>query len=171
MNRPIQMSLVPRNDVVISECGKYRYVLRRLLAANLGRNDGQLTIIMLNPSTADADTDDQTVRRCVRFARDNYNGLLSIVNLFAFRARNPIDLRAHPMNIIGPDNENWLRQECSKAFTVIVAWGNHGSFLGRDKQVLSMLQGMRIRTYCFGVTQKGQPMHPLYASLYRLREY
>jgi len=45
-----------------------------------------------NPSTADADVLDPTVRRCVGFALAWGFGSLEVVNLFAFRATDPRDL-------------------------------------------------------------------------------
>ena len=47
------------------EC-RYRYWLEREVAPGL---PGILDFICLNPSTADAETDDPTVRRMVGFAR------------------------------------------------------------------------------------------------------
>ena len=74
---------------IISPCGQFRYWLRRQWGG-----DGTLLYVMLNPSTADADVDDATVRRCIRFARDHGFGAMEVVNLFAHRATKPADLRA-----------------------------------------------------------------------------
>ena len=67
-------------SAVISDCGKYRYVLERDKGSN------PLVFLMLNPSTADASLDDPTIRRCRRFSEDNgYTGIV-VVNLYAYRA-------------------------------------------------------------------------------------
>ena len=50
---------------VISPCGAYRYLLTR----QIGAGAKVATFIMLNPSTADAERDDATIRKCVGFAR------------------------------------------------------------------------------------------------------
>lgn len=61
----------------------YRYRLSRIWA------DGpRATFVMLNPSTADENKDDPTLRRCMGFARQWGLGGLSIVNLYALRATN-----------------------------------------------------------------------------------
>lgn len=49
--------------------------------------------VMLNPSTADATNDDPTIRRCTRFAQFWGYGAIEVVNLFAYRATRPIQLR------------------------------------------------------------------------------
>ena len=68
----------------ISECGRYRYSLTRRFADGL-----DLVFVMLNPSTADADKDDPTIRRCCGFAdRMGFGGII-VVNLFALRAAAP----------------------------------------------------------------------------------
>ena len=59
---------------------------------------------MLNPSTADGETDDATIRVCRgRALRMGYGGII-VVNLFAYRATSPdnMECAADPF---GPDNE------------------------------------------------------------------
>ena len=75
------------SDAVISECGRYRYMLTRQWAGgHTSTGTWLLPIIMLNPSTADASIDDPTIRRCAAFAkREGWHGI-RVVNLFAFRA-------------------------------------------------------------------------------------
>lgn len=52
-------------DAVFSPCGKYRYALTR----RVGPGKQAAAFILLNPSTADAERDDPTVRRRIGFAR------------------------------------------------------------------------------------------------------
>ena len=53
------------SSAVMSADGNYRYLLSRLL----GPSPSLATFIMLNPSTADAEPDDPTIRRCIGFAK------------------------------------------------------------------------------------------------------
>lgn len=46
-----------------SDCRMYRYALWRVWA----QGDGCITFIGLNPSTADENKDDPTIRRCIGF--------------------------------------------------------------------------------------------------------
>jgi len=52
-------------STIISPCGKYRYLLERKWGIGLPC----VTWIMLNPSTADAEKDDPTIRRCIGFSK------------------------------------------------------------------------------------------------------
>ena len=40
----------------------------------------------------------------------------------------------------------------------VAAWGNHGYFKDRDKEVLSLLT----KLVCLKINKTGQPSHPLY---------
>lgn len=64
---------------------------------------------MLNPSTADAELDDQTVRRCMGYAEreGGYDGNL-LLNLYAYRAVDPAELWTSG-DAVGPENDTTLR--------------------------------------------------------------
>ena len=63
-----------------SSCRKYRYVLERKWDNALPN----VLFIGLNPSRADENSDDPTIRRCINFAKTWGFGGFHIVNLFAF---------------------------------------------------------------------------------------
>ena len=118
---------------------------------------------MLNPSTADGETDDPTIRRCIKFANTWGYGWLHVVNLSPLRATDPRELlRA------GPEPEDvWLENLATVVATaeasdlVVAAWGVHGAVEDRADRVLAALDG-RWRIYCLGLTKEGHPRHPLY---------
>jgi hypothetical protein len=142
--------------------GAYRYTLSR----SWDYGNGTVNFIMLNPSTATAEVDDPTIRRCTQFARAWGYRRLVVTNLFAYRATDPAELRrvADP---VGPEND-WHLRYCAQheAERVVLAWGAHGAYLGRDKAVLALLAqlSLRVEPACFGVTKSGQPRHPLYVA-------
>ena len=74
---------------VIDKTEKYRYSLLR----EWDDTRHKCLFIMLNPSTADASRDDPTIRRCIAFAKREGCGGLHVVNLFAYRATDPVELR------------------------------------------------------------------------------
>lgn len=155
----------PRRRVIeralFSDCGTYRYILRRSIPCPV-RWVKEVVFIMLNPSTADANKDDPTIRRCTNFARDWCCTRLTVVNLFALRATDPKDLTRHP-DPVGPDNDKHLKAEIKKHRIVVAAWG--GSSLAR-KQWIHYRHGiLRRLDICLGVlgtTKSGAPRHPLY---------
>lgn len=75
-----------RVSAVFSECGNYRYALIR--DGWLG-GEGAVLFVMLNPSTADATSNDPTTRRCIGFAQRWGFASLAIANLYAYRATVP----------------------------------------------------------------------------------
>lgn len=163
------VDLFPNNrSAVIDPTGRYRYILHREWDATRGR----VCWIMLNPSTADANVDDPTIRRCIGFTKAWGYGALSVVNLFALRATNPRALLlpayeveqagfAHAVrDTIGPHNDAWIDRAQDEANLVVAAWGNYGSLHGRDQQVIDIV-GRQFLQH-LGLTKAGQPWHPLY---------
>lgn len=146
-----------QRDAVISLCGRYRYRLTRQWA-----NGPTATFIMLNPSTADALTDDPTIRRCLAYARAWDCGSLTVVNLYAWRATDPRQLWTVE-DPVGPDNDSHLVEAAQAAgrtgAPLVAAWGANAK-TDRIAQVLS-LTGMGALT-ALDVTTTGQPKHPLY---------
>lgn len=147
------------STAIISEDGNYRYMLSR---TGLG-GSGICVFIMLNPSTADADIDDPTIRRCRGFASDWGFDQLVVVNLFALRTSNP-QILYKALDPIGPDNDTHLLHYVRpvNADLVVGAWGAHGKFNNRGRDVKAVLYRYAIRLSHMGLTQSGEPKHPLY---------
>lgn len=137
----------------ISPCGYYRYTLSRIWNPSLP----YVAFIGLNPSTADAEKDDSTLIRCIQYAKDWGYGGVWMVNLFAFRATNPADMKA-AHDPVGPHNDSALQSVCDDAGLVVAAWGNHGVFQRRSQQVREILGAM----HCLKINKTGEPTHPLY---------
>ena len=167
----------------ISADGKYRYWLRREWRAGhdpkhwrwFGGIDGSgqrlgeplaVLFVMLNPSTADGETDDPTIRRCVSFCRAWRYERLEVVNLFAYRATKPADLwafRDAGGDPIGWENSGIIADAARDAGLVVCAWGAAG---GNNNEHVEMVRGWMYAAknhYALGFTKKGQPRHPLYA--------
>lgn len=145
-----------KKHATISKCGQYRYWLERSWAET-GR--GFVNFIMLNPSTADAEQDDPTIRKCIGFAqRWGYDGM-HVVNLFALRSTNPEALYSHH-DPCGPDNDHFIQAGVLSAEKSIIAWGAHGKIMGRAEKVMEMLDPSR--TEALAHNEDGSPRHPLY---------
>lgn len=146
-------------SAVLSECGSYRYLLTRPATWDVPERSAAL-FVMLNPSTADAEIDDPTIRRCRGFARDwSCNGL-SVVNLYAFRSVSPKALWQHH-DPVGPEANFWLAEAARKHGDVVCAWGANAK-PERVREVVAIFQRIRVRMFCLGITKAGAPRHPLY---------
>ena len=144
---------------VISPCERYRYWLSREL-----EGDGPpVGFIMLNPSTADAELDDPTIRRCTAFAKAWGARELIVVNLFAYRATDPADLKKASAPI-GPENDDAIMAAldyCSDG-RIIAAWGTHGKHKRRGDAVRRKAKHAGHKLHYLKMTGSGHPSHPLY---------
>ncbi len=143
---------------VLSEDGLYRYRLNRFLDP---RTMSTVLFIMLNPSTADAENDDPTIRRCIGFAKRLGMGSLEVNNLYAFRATDPKDL-FKAKEPIGPDNHRHISDCVLEADIIIAAWGTHGKDAKVTSAVRDIVAKFEKKMFCLGKTKEGHPKHPLY---------
>ncbi len=148
-----------KKDAILSQRRIYRYALFREWSID----DGFALFIGLNPSIADEQKDDPTIRRCIQFAKNWGYGGVWMVNLFAYRSTDPQVLFSVD-DPIGPDNDWHLNLGGREAQCVIAAWGTKGNFKGRDQKVMKMLNGAGVKVECLGITKEGFPRHPLYLS-------
>lgn len=146
---------------VLSPHGTYRYLLTREWESQLGMPDRCMTFVMLNPSTADAEKDDQTIRRCLGYARRDGCTSLKVVNLFAYRATDPDDLIAAAdsgVDVVGPENLRYV-DEALRTGKVVVAWGGTASVCP-PTPVADLLAHWSQPMWCLGLTSDGHPRHP-----------
>lgn len=146
-------------SATLSPDGKYRYALTR----QWGPTPPALWI-MLNPSTADAFTDDATIRRVIGFSRQWDCGGAVVVNLFGLRSTDPRVLRDAD-DPVGPDNDAvaawYLSGQAGPIRLVVAAWGAHGHLHGRDVAMQRLIAVHGLYPHCLGRTRSGQPRHPL----------
>jgi hypothetical protein len=154
---------IPEDDAPLlrsasfSRCGRYRYTLTRRWSAD----GGTVAFVLLNPSTADARQDDPTIRRCMGLARRWGYGGIEVVNLYAWRATRPRDLR----RAAAPDSASNVRavlRAARRADLIVVAWGNHGAWQAAGATMLVRLRHARLRLASLGWTRLGHPRHVLY---------
>lgn len=158
-------------DAEISECGRYRWWLRR--SWQLWENGEYVTgkgvccFVMLNPSTADGKQDDPTIRRCIRFAHDWGYNVLSVRNLFPWRATDPKELvrAASVTELAGGNRGNIELLTACTADLLVAAWGA-GVPYSRDTEALRLFRDSfpAKPIHCLGTTKHGHPRHPLYVA-------
>ena len=148
------------NECVFSPDRRYRYTLVHRWDELLNPGHG-IAWIGLNPSTADEHQLDPTLRRIRDFSSAWGYAYFVMLNLFAWRATEPAVMKA-VSEPVGPDNDHWIAHWSAGVERVVVAWGEHGVHLGRDRAVLALLD--RSKIFCLGRNASGQPKHPLYVS-------
>ena len=156
-SQPGLPGIATEQSAVLSPCGRYRYLLERCWDLN----GTTATWVMLNPSTADADVDDPTIRRVVGFSKAWGFGRARVVNVYGLRATDPAELvraRKAGLDPVGPRNDEYVAEAIEDA-TIVVAWGGHT--IRRRRPDLERLLSWR-GLHCLGVTQDGSPKHPLY---------
>ena len=148
-------------SAVISPCGLYRYRLERHFRPGHGRS---VAFIGVNPSTADATTDDATVRKWIGFARRWDFDRIVVVNLFAYRSTDVRSL-ALQLDPVGPDNDGHVADVIAAADLVVPCWGSHTKLPGRLQHRTQDVHGLIVRSgraaKCLGRTASGDPRHPL----------
>lgn len=140
-----------------SPCRRYRYTLTRQWSAN----DSRCVFVMLNPSTADENTNDRTVAKCIRYAIGWGYGSLLVLNIFAWRSTDPSVLKDLD-DPIGPDNDAAIMAGIRGAGVVLCAWGKHGALRGRGVEVLAALRSAGVTPRALSLNNDGSPAHPLY---------
>lgn len=162
------------SSAVISECGKYRYRLERVINP-FGLTDTlkekNLLVFGINPSTADADTDDATIRKLKVFCTILGADVLTVVNPFAYRATKVSEL-AKVEDPVGDRNRAYITESLLAADIILLAWGNlekvpkkiRGEVFWAAQEAVRVAQEKGKRLVCFGYTANGCPRHPLMLS-------
>lgn len=151
---------------VFSQDMRFRYELHR----EWSDGDGMALVVMLNPSTADAEENDPTVARVCSFVRASNARKLCVTNLFAYQSPYPDQLAKEARegrDVVGPDNDEAIARLAADARFILVAWGSCAAAprLARDRAralctgdgVLAGRELLALR-----VTKAGAPEHPLY---------
>lgn len=160
--RPPLLSGPEGSGAEISACGTYRYALWRKWSPTLPL----ATFVMCNPSTADANEDDATIRKCMGFAHRWGLGGIWVVNLFALRSTDPRALLT-ASDPVGPDNDGWLANACSFEPSVVCAWGSPGGarvaamLSERAPTLVHLAYCHEGSLQCLGTSKDGSPRHPL----------
>lgn len=152
--------LLARGSAVLSDCGLYRYRLDREVSSS----PRVAAFIMVNPSTANGETDDATIRKLIGFSRRMNFGRFIVGNKFAWRATDIRALRttAHP---VGPENDKHLATIMRSADVTIAAWGPLAKLppglRNRWHEIADMADWIGVDLQCFGTAKDGHPRHPL----------
>lgn len=156
------------NECQFSPCRRYRYSLKHVIIGGpeqfgFGERERLVAWIMLNPSTADERQLDPTLRRVRGYSQAwQFTGFI-ILNLFAYRATRPEDMKA-VADPVGPENNRLIFEAVNTVETVICGWGIHGAHNGREAELLGLAEkhGVLGKFNALAKTIDGFPSHPLY---------
>jgi hypothetical protein len=147
-----------------SDDRRYRWALWRTWDAD----DGHVMFVGLNPSIANENQDDPTVRRCIGFAKRWGYGGIYMMNLFGFCSTDPKGMQNQD-EPVGEENNQMLFMYAQRAEKVIAAWGDFGCAVKRGHEVEGLITvgtasiiARHKKLYCLGRTKIGSPRHPLY---------
>lgn len=162
-----------------SEDRDYRYLLLR--GGDIDDATPLIAFFMLNPSTADADQNDPTIAKCLKFARKfalarwGLTDLdppvrVAIANLFAIRATDPDVAFRHTRPVGGEKNDAVIRGLARQSDIAIAAWGADKRSSVRAREVYRILRDVpgpspasSMPLHRLGSSSKdGSPKHPLY---------
>lgn len=146
---------------ILSPCGTWRYRLERRVDMFGGPT---LAFFGINPSTADAELDDATVRKWRGFTTRAGASAFIVGNVFAFRATEVKEL-ATSADPIGPDNAHHLAAIMADADVLVPCWGDRAKVPAALRHHIDALT-LAIRlahkpVKVFGMTAGGDPLHPL----------
>jgi len=132
--------------------GKRRYRLWRIWE----KKKPLLLYVLLNPSHADADTNDRTVAKLIEFSKNFGYGGFYLGNLHSYITPYPKQLEPYrlPNESINVFHIKEMVKKCEK---VVFGWGNAAEIPHWIKPIID-------RPYCFGINHNGSPKHPLYLS-------
>lgn len=158
--RPETSAEPSAGSAILSACGTYRLRLDR----DLGRPGPTVALLGVNPSTADAQVNDATIRKDMGFGVRHGWGRIIKGNKFAFRATDVKRLRT-AADPVGPDNDAYLEQIMREADVVIACWGPLSklppNLRRRWYKVARIADEVGKSLMCFGTAQDGQPRHTL----------
>jgi hypothetical protein len=149
----LDMALSIKNKILrkakFSKDKKHRYELSRHW--DLSKSD--ILFIMLNPSIANENIDDPTIKRLINFTKKfNYGGFF-VANLFTYIT--PYSKTLDTSSGLTKLNLKTIKNFVNKAEEVVYAWGNS---IKEPEELKNLVENPK----CFGRNLNGTPKHPLY---------
>ena len=174
-----------------SRCNSYRYLLKfnyqtqaqNLFDENSLVRDKVLTIILKNPSSANAKAADNTIQRVEKYVYEHFKDVLSVnvLNIFAIRATDAIEVNHMYKQegddyINGPQNNKNISSAIREADYIITAWGgrsgiNKKVYDARIEEVVKLIKKKKsTETNVYRVhTEKGSEIYPFHACFWSMK--
>ncbi|MDD3465554.1 MAG: DUF1643 domain-containing protein [Campylobacterales bacterium] len=159
---------------------KYRYLLSMNYSDDTGNRNKTATIILKNPSSADAYKADKTIVTAEKAIHIHFQdvGTLNVLNLFAIRGTDALDVGQRYreygyMDILGDKNDEASQSCISASDYIITAWGGANgipteAYDRRISDVQTMLKNFRCPV--FRKLPKGCDKYPFHACMWGYKE-
>ena len=146
---------------IISSDGQYRYRLERVV----GMTGPVYAFFGINPSTADATTDDATVAKWIGFTRVWGGSRFIVGNVDPLRTPDVGGLAFPPSGGVLRENRQQIQSIASEADILVPCWGNRNKVpkvLHKEiDDLLERLLATGKPVMHLGLTKSGDPKHPL----------
>ena len=139
------------NGAKFSKCSEHRFYLWRIW----DESKPKIMVIGLNPSIANENIDDNTIKRVKKISFNLGYGGFYMTNLFTFISTDPSRLDMALGN--HESSDEILKYVASKCDKIVFAWGNF-KVMGRDNEIKKMFPN----AYALKININGSPRHPLY---------
>ncbi|MUV36981.1 hypothetical protein JNUCC1_00787 [Lentibacillus sp. JNUCC-1] len=134
---------------------------RYMLTCSWDSKKPAVTFVMFNPTLEDENEADQTLRRCVSFARDWGYGSMIIVNLFSQVTPDPSEIEPQTLEE-KITNMKAIRKAVMQSEKVVFAWGEKGSKNNKVvEEVLALVEDEKRFCIKRSKTKAKFPLHPL----------
>jgi hypothetical protein len=153
-----QINLLEDNGAAFSEGRQYRFALWRIW----DKTKPLVMFIGLNPSTADENENDNTIKRVKSISENLGFGGFYMMNCFPLISTNPgvlhdfYETPFHDSEDI--ENMRWLLDISKKCGEIIFAWGNFKVAKQRAESIAGYFQNAK----ALFINKNGSPKHPLY---------
>jgi len=159
-------------EAVFSNDLKYRYRLSVPFINETARTK-IITVILKNPSSADAMKADKTVQNVEKVIYKTFSDVrkIEVLNLFALRGTRPKDVMQTYMagaDIVGSDNNTAFKQALDQSDYIVIAWGGASPirsslYDARIDDVMSMIDRQKFTNMIFRKKEKGSDKYPFHA--------
>lgn len=157
---------------IISSCGFYRFRLDRgpfdlpLIAPIQALHGKSVAFFGINPSTANAEIDDATVRKWTGFCKRWGASRFMVGNVWPLRSTDVRFLATAPRWLdIGNENRRQILRMAAEADILVPCWGDRAKvprvMHNEIDELLSLLLGTGKPVLHLGLTKGGDPKHPL----------
>lgn len=147
----------PLKGAQFSDDGKHRFILWRVWNEKLPK----VMFIGLNPSRADAETNDPTINRVISFAKSWGYGGIYMANCFTFITPYPEELKEYAID--SEFTDTILKHYAKQCKLIIFCWGTFKIVkeTGRDKQLMKIFPNAKVLKINIDIS----PRHPLYVPI------